>query len=288
MREHAVTIDGIDVHVQHGGRGRPVLFVHGLGGASTSWQPHLEALAENRRVIAPDLPGFGRSAKPEAAFTPAFFVDVLVDLLDQLGVDETDLVASSMGGQVAIELALRHPDRVRRAVAIAPAGVPPARFEGTPELARYRDIVHAETEEEVTRVLEAVRPDELPPPEHGRDPAEILAYVHDPGAERAFQRALTASAEARRLGPLLDDVEAPLWIVWGTRDPMIPWDVAGPVVQQATSPGLITVEGAGHSPHNEDLATFQPLLEAILAGEVSASVPAEEVQIRSVPAEHRG
>jgi pimeloyl-ACP methyl ester carboxylesterase len=175
MRPRTVTVDGMDLHVRTAGQGPDLLLVHGLGGASTSWQATAERLADRFRVIAPDLPGFGRSPIPAADYTPGFFVDVLVGLLDRMGVEETHAIGSSMGGQVALELGLDHPERVNRLIAVAPAGVPPADFEGTEALAAYREITEAQTVGGVEAVLAAVEPAEVVGPERGRGPGDILA-----------------------------------------------------------------------------------------------------------------
>lgn len=284
MTANTVTLDGMDLHVRQAGEGAPVLLVHGLGGASTSWTPALEALSQDFHAIAPDLPGYGRSAKPEAAYTPAFFVDTLVGLLDELGLADAHVVGSSMGGHVAIELALRHPDRVRRLLTVAPAGVPPADFDGTPALATYRGIVYAETEDEVRQILETIQPEEIEPPEHGREPTEILDYATSPGAEQAFEASLRATAKARRLGPLLDEVAVPHLVAWGTHDPMIPWDVAEPVLAAAETPGLVVFDETGHSPHNQHPTLFGRLAQAFLSGELTPDTMREPlVDVRRLP-----
>jgi pimeloyl-ACP methyl ester carboxylesterase len=264
MRPRTVTVDGMDLHVRTAGQGPDLLLVHGLGGASTSWQATAERLADRFRVIAPDLPGFGRSPIPAADYTPGFFVDVLVGLLDRMGVEETHAIGSSMGGQVALELGLGHPERVNRLIAVAPAGVPPADFEGTEALAAYREITEAQTVGEVEAVLAAVQPEELEGPERGRDPEEILAYVRREGAGRAFEATLAASAEARRLGPHLDRLQRPTLIAWGRADPMIPWQVVRPVLAGARQPTVASFADTGHSPHNHRPNAFEGLVRAFV------------------------
>ena len=104
------------------GSGEPLLCLHGLGGTKASFLPTVAALAPRRRVIAVDLPGFGESAKPfAAAYDAPFFARAVRDLLDGLGIDRADLVGNSMGGRVAIEAGLLHPDRVGGIVPLCPA-----------------------------------------------------------------------------------------------------------------------------------------------------------------------
>lgn len=104
------------------GTGPPLLAVHGLGGTKGSFLPTVAALAEQHRVIAMDLPGFGDSDKPiGAAYDARFFARAVVELLDALGLDRAHIAGNSLGGRVALETGLRHPDRVDRLVLLAPS-----------------------------------------------------------------------------------------------------------------------------------------------------------------------
>lgn len=104
------------------GEGPPVLAIHGLGGTKGSFLPTLAMLAPEFRVIAMDQPGFGDSDKPVgAAYDPRFFARAAVDLLDALQIDRAHIVGNSLGGRVALELGMRHPDRVRRLGLLAPS-----------------------------------------------------------------------------------------------------------------------------------------------------------------------
>lgn len=104
------------------GQGEPVVCIHGLGGTKASFLTTIAALSGQRRVIAMDLPGFGDSEKPlGATYDAPYFAESVVGLLDGLGIDRAHLVGNSMGGRVAIEVGLLHPDRVRSLVLLAPA-----------------------------------------------------------------------------------------------------------------------------------------------------------------------
>src|SRR6185312_14881054 len=104
------------------GTGEPVLLLHGLGATKASFLPTLDALAPSYRAIAVDLPGFGDSAKPLfAAYDPSYFARAMTALLDALELDSAHVVGNSMGGRVALELGLAHPDRVNRLVLLAPS-----------------------------------------------------------------------------------------------------------------------------------------------------------------------
>lgn len=121
------------------GSGFPVLLLHGSGAgvsAWANWRLLLPVLARTRRVIAPDLLGFGYTDRPadptdNAHYRMEHWVQQAVDLLDTLGIAQADLVGNSFGGALALALAIKHPQRVRRLVLMGSVGVP---FELTPGL----------------------------------------------------------------------------------------------------------------------------------------------------------
>lgn len=104
------------------GAGDPVILVHGLGATKGSFLPTVAALAGVFRTIAVDLPGFGDSVKPlRAGYHPPFFARSILQLMDALELERAHIVGNSMGGRVALELGLRHPERVGRLVMLAPS-----------------------------------------------------------------------------------------------------------------------------------------------------------------------
>lgn len=121
------------------GSGAPVLLIHGSGpgvSAWANWRLLLPVLAQTRRVIAPDMRGFGFTERPadpadSSAYSMTAWVQQAVDLLDALKIEQTDLVGNSFGGALALALAIAHPKRVRRLVLMGSVGVP---FEITPGL----------------------------------------------------------------------------------------------------------------------------------------------------------
>jgi pimeloyl-ACP methyl ester carboxylesterase len=104
------------------GSGPPLLAVHGLGGTKASFLPTIGALADAFRVIAVDLPGFGDSVKPlRAPFDAPYFARAMAAVLDAAGLERAHVVGNSMGGRIAIEMALTLGERVDRLVLLSPA-----------------------------------------------------------------------------------------------------------------------------------------------------------------------
>jgi pimeloyl-ACP methyl ester carboxylesterase len=103
---------------------RTLVLIHGLAANAGFWRDNIPELARHHRVIAVDLPGYGRSQKDAAyPYTLSFFAATLARLVEELGVGAVNIVGHSMGGQIAMTLALQRPDLVESLVLVAPAGI---------------------------------------------------------------------------------------------------------------------------------------------------------------------
>lgn len=243
------------------GTGRPVLFLHGLGGSRTAWEPQLEVLGATFRCIAWDLPGYGDSAPLERLTFPAI-VDAVVLLLDELGVERADVVGLSFGGQQALHLALRHPERVDRLVLADTS----ARFgaDGT-------DV------EEWKRLR-------LDPLSAGTTPAQMAADVIDAitapgfgGRERertiaAFARIPAAGLRAaveclptHDVSDRLHEIDAMSLVVVGELDRETPPAYAEVLATGIPRAELHVIPGVGHLTPAEAPADFNRLVLAFLS-----------------------
>lgn len=118
-----LVVDGVRLRVLDTGEGPPVLLIHGFLDSSYTWRRVIPLLRDRYRVIALDLPGFGYSDKPHEPSSFVEYARVVVGVLDQLQIDQAFLVGNSMGGSVALRVAIDFPERVRGLVPIA-AGTP--------------------------------------------------------------------------------------------------------------------------------------------------------------------
>ncbi|BBX48646.1 alpha/beta fold hydrolase [Mycobacterium cookii] len=127
LREHTVTVAGKPIFVAETGSGAPVVMLHGGGpGASgvSNYSRNIDALAEHFRVIVPDMPGYGRSAKGVDHSDPfGYLADMIRGLLDQLAIGTAHLVGNSYGGAAALRLTLEAPQRVDKLVLMGPGGI---------------------------------------------------------------------------------------------------------------------------------------------------------------------
>ena len=130
-----IKANGIETNYHDLGSGFPVLMIHGSGpgvSAWANWRLVMPALSKARRVIAPDMLGFGYTERPAGIrYNLDAWVAHAVGLLDSLKIEQADLVGNSFGGALSLAIAVRHPRRVRRLVLMGSAGVD---FELTPAL----------------------------------------------------------------------------------------------------------------------------------------------------------
>ncbi|HKF86141.1 MAG TPA: alpha/beta hydrolase [Candidatus Limnocylindrales bacterium] len=112
-------VNGINLYYEVHGTGRPIMLLHGGLGSGEMFGPALERLAEGHQVIAPDLQGHGRTADVDRPMRLETMSDDIAALIDELGLGQVDAVGYSLGGGVAFQLAIRHPEKVRKLVVVS-------------------------------------------------------------------------------------------------------------------------------------------------------------------------
>jgi pimeloyl-ACP methyl ester carboxylesterase len=228
-REHQrwVTAGGQPVNVIELGEGPAVVFVHGLSGSWPNWLEQLPVFAQDHRVIAMDLPGFGHSPMPNEPITISAYARILDDLLETLEVDAATLVGNSMGGFVSAELAIAFPQRVERLVLVSAAGISTYRHRDVeriepylrriaPMVALYTGWTAAKSDwvarrpglRNLTLGLVTRHPSRLP----AALAAEQLRGAGKPG----FMQALRANIDYP-VSERLPEIACPTLIVWGGR-----------------------------------------------------------------------
>ncbi|CAN5441717.1 alpha/beta fold hydrolase [soil metagenome] len=259
------------------GPDRPViLFIHGILGSHHNWAELLDELSADARVIAPDLFGHGASAKPMGDYSLGAHAGALRDLLDQLGVADVTLVGHSLGGGIAMQFSYLFPDRVNRLVLISSGGlgrevslflraaVLPGSELVLPILASrwVRDRVR-----QLGRLGRAVG---VHAPRDLAESWREMAALNEPESRRAFlataRSVLDVGGQTVYAGNRFELVdELPVLIVWGARDPIIPFRHG--IAAHAALPHstLELFERAGHFPHLDDPRRFVRVLRAFLA-----------------------
>jgi 3-oxoadipate enol-lactonase len=256
--------------IHEDGAGDPLVLVHGAGTSSAIWHRAAPLLAERFRVVAPDVPGYGGSPAAGPGFALEEVTDRLVDGLADAEVPAPyDLVGHSMGGALAILLAARHPERVRRLVLVAPAGLAALpRLAGgflgavaAPFAIARRTVATPLAGSALVRRLAlagVARDGARVPAEHAR---AVLAS--SAGATRIGPG--LASAATADLRDALASVRAPLGLVWGEHDPVIPPRRIDVIRGARPDVALTVVPDTAHAPMLERPDAFCAALEDVLA-----------------------
>jgi pimeloyl-ACP methyl ester carboxylesterase/putative sterol carrier protein len=244
------------------GSGPDVLLLHGLGGTRASLFETAAALSRRYTVHAPDLPGFGSSAKPaRGSYNAAWYAESILGLMDSLEIDRAHLVGNSMGGRIAIEVGLQAPDRVGGLGLLCPAvawlrrGFHPIVRLLRPEFGLLPHTFH--------RAMVASQFWSMFSDRDAIDPAvadlmvdEFRRIYQSAGARFAFlasARHIYLEAPYGRQGfyPRLAELEPPALFVWGTHDPLIPAAFGRHVRKWLPSAEQVTLDHCGHVPQVE-------------------------------------
>jgi len=262
-----VTAAGVRLHVTETGPrdAPPIILLHGFGSSLQTFDAWVPALARNHRVIAYDQPGFGLTgADPTGDYSDERNVLVLGALMDKLGVSRASLVGHSMGGKLAWQFAAANPARVDRLVLIAPDGFASAGFEynkapDIPLMLRALPYTMPRFLFRQTLVPAFGDPAKLTEPVAKR----YFDMMRAPGVRRAIV-IKTGQTVLRDPLPLLHSIQAPVLLIWGDKDQMIPITNAADYMGALPHATLKTLQGVGHVVQEEAPVAGLEDIEAFL------------------------
>lgn len=273
MTECRIVVDGVDTFFHDAGEGEvPIVCVHGNLDSADAWRPLLDQAGRLGRVIAPDLPCFGRSSRPDPALFDASldaYVDWFEHFVDALGLQRYRLVVHDWGS-LALAAASRHPTRVERLVAIDT--VPLTADYRWHWIARllWRPPVIGEFTMTVSNRVTVKLLTRLQRPGFRALDEDLLDRMTrhlDPGMKRAILRLYRSAGreDLARHGAGLADLTAPALVVWGNQDPYVGTVHAGTLA--AALGGTVrtrTVDG-GHWPMCDSEEVFALCTEFLLS-----------------------
>jgi pimeloyl-ACP methyl ester carboxylesterase len=271
--------------VDTGGEGPPLLFIHGLAGLWQNWLLNIPAFMGSHRVIAPDLPGFGRSPMPAGEISIQGYARTVDALCRTLGVESPVVVGNSMGGFIGAELAISFPTDASKLVLVSAVGLSIEYLRREPLIALARAWAAAATRlgarsEAVIRrprMRRAALQSVLRYPEKLSYPLvwELVQGAGKPGFIPAME-ALTNY----RFRDKLAQIEVPTLIVWGRNDMLVPVSDAEEF-ERSIGPNAhkVIFEDTGHVPMIERPSRFNAVLRAFIAGR-----PAPEAAVEGVSA----
>jgi pimeloyl-ACP methyl ester carboxylesterase len=263
------------------GVGDPVVMIHGLGATKSSFLPTIAALSPSFRTIAIDLPGFGDASKPlGAAYDAAFFARSVVDALDTMALPRVHLVGHSLGGRVALEMAMRHPERLQSMTLMMPSMAWRRTRRWAPYLRLLRpelgvlQLVPRAVADPVVRHL-------VPGTDSGWGAVAVDEFLRgflDPRGRAAFYAAARRIYLEEPSGPngfwaRLPGITTPSLFIWGRRDRLVPAAFGGHVRKALPSAEHITLD-CGHVPQLECPAALHATMRRFLVGHAFRAQPA--------------
>jgi pimeloyl-ACP methyl ester carboxylesterase len=265
-----VTVSGVRLHVRDDTpAGRPdapvVLMLHGFGASLHTWDAWAAALATTHRVLRLDLPGAGLTGEdPSGRYDDARGIELLLALLDTRGVARATVVGHSMGGRLAWRLAAEHPGLVERLVLVAPDGFASPGFEygKAPEVGPAVKLMQHLLPRALLKM--SLEPAWADPTK--LDEATVTRY-HELMLYPGVRRALIGRMQQLVLQPpepWLVRIAAPVLLVWGERDAMIPVANARDYQAVLKQSQLLVLPGVGHLPQEEDPQAAVPALLAFV------------------------
>lgn len=283
-------VGALRVHHMLGGHGTPVVFIHGLGSSGyMEWRRNLEPAAVRHRVYAPDLPGYGRTDKPRVRYTIPYFARFVRRYMDFLGLRRATVIGASLGGRIALEVALEEPRLVRKLVLVNTLGL------GRPQV-RVAQMAYGLVT--IPRVGEAVMgfardaltwaPRKVIRRIAGRyagvsvDLEQTMddTYLDDlrdmyaaDGFNNAYLSTVRSLVNPRAffgghhdVTRRLNELKIPVQLIWGAADPLFPVAHAERAQSLIGTADLTVIDGAGHTPQAEQPEQFNRILQAFLDG----------------------
>jgi len=228
-----LNVNGHQAHYLKAGSGPPVVLVHGGASDSRDWLVTIESLAHRYTIYAPDLIGFGQSDRNQDGYYLTDFSDFLGKFVDMLSLERPFLVGHSFGARICLEIALRHPDNVRKLVLVDAAGLG--------KISRLGNVIYTGF-----WVLRKLLRHKQPYPQFFTREGEDFHWL---------------------CVDKLPDLRMPTLLIWKRHDIYLPLAIARRAEQLIPEAKLVVMPGFGHAPHGQNKEAFNNLLLDFLGNE---------------------
>ena len=252
---HFADIDGVPIHYQEKGTGTPLVLIHGYTSSTYSWKDVFEPLSKGFHLIVVDLKGFGFSGKPDGDYTRRAQATLVAHLLEHLNIEKAWLCGNSMGGEVALNVALASPERVAGLILIDSAGVEIPGKESlapgylmVPGIGRILVALSLTRDKLVRQGLEKSFYDQTKVTE------DRVANYYRPLKTRGGQLGALRARTQWSLFPVeseLSKINVPTLILWGDQDQLIPLAAGRKLSSLIKDSRLVIFNNCGHLPQEE-------------------------------------
>lgn len=261
-----IEVNGLNVHYKKFGSGEPVfILLHGFGASLFSWREVTAPLAEIGTVIAYDRPAFGLTERPmewegESPYSQEAQIELVIGLMDALGVEKAILVGNSAGGTISMLTALQHPERVESLILVDPAvyagGGAPAWSRPllkAPQMNRVGPLFARQIQTRGPELVEVAWHDP------GKITPDVMEGYQKPLRVENWDKALwylTISSRESGLAERLDELTLPILVITGDDDRIVPTEQSVRLAGELPNAGLVVIPQSGHVPHEETPAEF--------------------------------
>lgn len=251
-------IDDISVNYIDQGQGDVILLLHGWGANITLYQGIISTLTQNHRVIALDMPGFGKTTEPSVPWCVDDYVDFVLKFIASFELTKLSIVVHSFGGRVFFKMNAREnlPFQIEKAVLIDSAGILPKKTWKQKVSLRCYKIGRAVMS---TKVLHFLYPDAVEDMRRKRGSADYNSAT-------PVMRATLVKVVNEDLEPLMHLVKCPTLLIWGDLDTATPLSDAKKMEELIPDTGLVVCEGAGHFSFAQQAPRVNGALTAFFAG----------------------
>ena len=269
-----VEVNGLNVHYKTYGTGEPVfILLHGFGASLFSWHEVTTPLAEYGTVIAYDRPAFGLTERPlewegESPYSQDSQVELVIGLMDALGIEKATLVGNSAGGTVSMLTALKYPERIESLILVDPAvyagGGAPAWIRpllGTPQMQHVGPLIARQIQAQGVEFIKTA----------WHDPSKISQATFD-GYQKPLQVEdwdkalweLTLSSRESGLAERVNEFNLPILVITGDDDRIVPTEQSLRLAAEIPNADLVVVPQCGHLPHEECPDEFMQAVQDFL------------------------
>lgn len=251
-----IQINGIDVHYCDEGEGPVIVALHGTSDSLHTWDGWVETIGGHYRIVRMDIPGFGLTGPSKSGqYSKKEFVDFVDKFVTALGIDTFIIAGNSLGGAIAWNYALQHPDKIDKLVLVDPAGYPmeipwPLKLAGMPVIKNIASMV-------TPRFIYAMSLKQVL-----GDPGKVTEEMIDrhyelslrPGNRKALLRIMEALKKIQNdpsFSKGITEISVPTMLIWGEKDTWIPPSHVDLWQRDLPQVHVIVYEGVGHIPQVE-------------------------------------
>jgi pimeloyl-ACP methyl ester carboxylesterase len=256
IQDKTIKVNGRDVHYYTAGQGEPLVVIHGGGGDARTWRNNIVELSEKYTVYAPDLPGYGGSQPLDGKYYIPELSAFLGSFASNLGLERFYLMGHSMGGGIALDYALKSPQKIKKLVLVSSLCLGReiafwVRLFSIPAFLRSMGLLTISILKGIKWMAERLNPAEFIMP---LSPASVTI-----GGNITTLRQQSVVLENR-----LAEIAVPTLLVWGSRDPIVPVKHAYQAAKVIPDCHIKVFEKHGHNVHRDALEEFSNTLTGFL------------------------